>query len=51
MIKPRNFLVPILRKKGAKEFTDKKKDGSRKCCRNFKWKNERKENGAVRNMW
>lgn len=42
-IKPRNFLVPILRMKGAKEFTDKKKDGNKNACRTFKWKGTRKE--------
>ena len=38
MIRPRNFLVPILRKKGAKEFTDRKKDNSKNACRIFKRK-------------
>lgn len=38
LIRPRNFLIPTLRLKGAKEFTDKKKDGSRNACRKFKWK-------------
>lgn len=42
MIKPRNFLVPILRKKGTKEFTDKKKDDSKNACRTFKWKGREK---------
>lgn len=50
-ITPRNFLVPILKMKGAKEFTDKKKDGSRRACRIFKWKKEKIDvNDEYRNM-
>jgi hypothetical protein len=36
-IPPRNFLIPILRMKGAKGFTNKRKELSRRLCRLNKW--------------